>query len=166
MTLLRDEVLQTIKNGKRKLAIEDMRFEVKFVKKQSEIGKRAEIFIRSTDRAEIMLYPTATLFSVRHELCHAKLFKMGVPLTNTKKDRELFPDPEDYMRMVVIVEWYINELQKSVFDEYYVVDDAGTPRPPPYPGLPKLPKEIFTHKQIQQMTEIAKEERGKMNPGS
>ncbi len=154
----RDEVLQTIKNGKRELGIEDMTFEVKYVERPSKIGKRAEIFIWSQDQAEIVLYPDATLFSVRHELCHAKLFRMGFPLTNTEKDLELFPDLKDYRRMVVIVEWYINELQKRVFDEYYAVDEAGTARPPPFPELPGLPEEKFTAEQIIHITEIVKRE--------
>jgi len=157
--LSRNEVLQTIKEGKRRLGIEDMTFEVKYAKKQSKIGKRAEIFIWSKDRAEIVLYPDATLFSVHHELCHAKLFRMGFPLTNTKRDLELFPDPENYLRMVVIVEWYINELQRQVFNEYYKVDKAGTPRPPPFPDVPELPEEKFTAEQIRYITEIAKGKR-------
>jgi len=154
----RGEVLQTIENGKRKLNIKDMMFEVKYAEKPSKIGKRAEIFIWSQDQAEIALYPDATLFSVHHELCHAKLFRMGFPLTNTEKDLELFPDLGGYRRMVVIVEWYINELQKRVFDEYYAVDEAGTARPPPFPELPGLPEKEFTAKQITHITEIAKRE--------
>jgi len=154
--LLREKVLQTIKNGKRKLSVEDMTFEVKYAQKASEIGKRAEIFIRSKNQAEIVLYPNATLFSVRHELSHAKLFRMGFPLTNTERDLELFPDPDDYMRMVIIVEWYINELQKRVFDEYYAIDEAGASRPPPFSELPELPKEKFSAEQISYITEIAK----------
>ncbi len=156
MTLPREKVLQTIKNGKRKLGIEDVMFEVKYAEKLAKMRKRAEIFIWSKDRAEIVLYPNATLFSVRHELCHAKMFRMGFPLTNTEKDLKLFPDPEDYMRMVVITEWYINELQRRVFNEYYAVDNAGTPRLPPFPGLPELPEERFTTEQIKRITAIAK----------
>ncbi len=158
--LSKRKVLQTIKEGRRRLGIRDMTFRLKYAEKISEIGKRAEIFIWSRDQAEILLYPDATLFSLRHELCHAKLFKMGIPLTNTERDLELFPDPENYLRMVVIVEWYINELQKRVFDEYYASDDSGTPRPPPFSGLPELPKEKFTETQIGSIIETAKN-RGK-----
>lgn len=154
--LPKDKVLQTIKESKRRLGIEDMTFEVKYAKERDKIGKHAEIFIWSKKRAEIVLYPKATFFSVRHELCHAKLFRMGFPLTNTKKDREMFPDPEDHLRMVVIVEWYINELQKRVFHEYYAIDEAGNPRPPPFSELPRLPKEKFTAEQISHIIEIAK----------
>jgi len=155
--LSRDKVFQTIKYGKYKLGIDDMEFNVEYAEKQSKIGKRAEIFIRSKSRAKIVLYPDATLFSVRHELCHAKLFRMGIPLTNTEKDLELFPNSIDYMQMVVIVEWYINELQKRVFNEYYAVDEAGTPRPPPFHGLPELPKDKFATEQIKQIIEVVKE---------
>lgn len=144
-----------IRNGKRRLDIKDMTFEVRYAKKAGKIGKRAEIFIWSKNQAEIVLYPDATLFSVRHELCHAKLFRMGIPLTNTERDLELFPDSHDYMRMVVIIEWYINELQKRVFREYYAIDKAGTPRPPPFQGLPELPKNKFTAEQIKRITQIA-----------
>ena len=151
-----DKVLQTIRDGKRKLGIEDMTFELKYAKETSKIGKRAEIFIWAEDRAEIVLYPDATLFSVRHELCHAKLFRMGFPLTNTERDRELFPHSDDYMRMVVIVEWYINELQKRVFHEYYAINEVGTPHLPPYPELPELPVEKFTVEQISHISEVAK----------
>lgn len=154
--LLRAKVLQTIKEGKRRLGIRDMTFKLKYAEKVSEIGKRAEIFIWSKNHAEIVLYPNATLFSVRHELCHAKLFRMGIPLTNTERDLELFPNPENYLRMVVIVEWYINELQRHIFDEYYASNDSGTPRPRPFPGLPELPEEKFTEAQIDSITEIAK----------
>ena len=131
--LARTEVLQTIKAGKHKLDIMDIEINVKYIKKIPKIGKRAEIFIWSKDEVEIVLYPSATLFSVHHELCHAKLFRMGFPLTNTKTDPEMFPDIDDYMRMVVIAEWYINELQKKVFKEYYAGNEIGTPRPPPSP---------------------------------
>jgi hypothetical protein len=81
---------------------------------------------------------------------------MGIPLTNTEKDLELFSDSVEYMQMVVIVEWYINELQKRVFNEYYAVDESGTPRPPPFHGLPELPKEKFTPEQIKLIFEVAK----------
>ncbi len=76
--LSRAKVLQTIKDGKRELGIEDVTFEVRYATESDKMGKRAEIFIWSEDRVEIVLYPTATFFSVRHELCHAKLFKMGL----------------------------------------------------------------------------------------
>lgn len=154
--LLRSEVLQMISDGKRRLGIEDVAFEVRYAEKTGKIGKRAEIFIWSKNQAEIVLYPDATPFSVRHELCHAKLFRMGIPLTNTERDLELFPDSDNYMRMVVIVEWYINELQKRVFHEYYVIDKAGTPRLPPFQGLPELPKDKFAAEQIERITEIAR----------
>lgn len=154
--LSKARVLQTIKDGKRKLGIEDFMFEAKCSEKPSGVGKRAEIFILPDNRVEIVLYHDATLFSVRHELCHAKLFRMGVPLTNTEKDLELFPNPDDYLRMVAIVEWYINELQKRVFHEYYAVDNVGTPRPPPFAELPELPGERFTEEQIKRIAEVAK----------
>ena len=154
--LSKEKVLQTINKGKSQLGIEDIVFEVEYAEKRSKIGKRAEIFIWSKNMAEIVLYSDATLFSVRHELCHVKLFRMGIPLTNTNGDLELFPDPDDYVRMVLIVEWYINELQKRVFNEYYAVDEAGTPRSPPFPGLPELPKETFTVEQVRRIAEIAK----------
>jgi len=154
--LSKARVLQTIKEGKIELGMEDAAFEVDYAKKPDGPGRRAEIFIWSEKRAKIVLYPSATLFSVRHELCHMKLFRMGIPLTNTEKDSELFPAPEDYLRMVVIVEWYINELQKRVFKEYYAIDEAGTPRPPPFLGLPELPKRKFARKQIGLVTEVAK----------
>jgi hypothetical protein len=149
-------VLQTIKEGKSKLGIEDVTLEVEYAQKPEGAGKRAEIFIWSKKRAKIVLYSDATLFSVRHELCHVKLFRMGIPLTSTEEDLKLFPSFEDYARMVVIVEWYINELQKRVFHEYYAVDDAGTPRPPPFMGLPELPKERFTSEQIRLLTDMAR----------
>jgi len=156
MKLTEDKVLQTIKNDSRKLGIEDIVFDVRYAEKHDKMGKRAEIFVRSKNRAGIVLYPDATLFSVHHELCHAKLFRMGFPLTNTKKDFELFPNSDDYMRMVVIVEWYVNELQKRVFNEYYAIDEAGTPRPPPFPEMPELPNDEFTFEQIRYIIEIAK----------
>ena len=164
--LARTKVLQTIKGGKRKLDIMDMKIKVKYIEKVPKIGKRAEIFIWSKDEVEITLYPSATLFSIHHELCHAKIFRMGFPLTNTKTDLEMFPDTDDYMRMVVIVEWYINELQKKVFKEYYAVNGMGTPRPPPFPNLPKLPDEKFTLAQIEFITRIAKNERQQIHTGT
>ncbi|UCH32257.1 MAG: hypothetical protein JSV05_02425 [Candidatus Bathyarchaeota archaeon] len=154
--LARTKVLQTIKDGKLKLDLRDMKIEVNYVKSISKIGKRAEIFIWSKDEVEILLYPTATLFSVRHELCHAKLFRMGIPLTNTETDLKMFPDAGDYLRMVVITEWYINELQKKFFNEYYIVDEIGTPRPPPFSDLPQLPDGKFTSTQIEHIVKIAK----------
>jgi hypothetical protein len=154
--LSKDRVLQTIKEGKVDLGIEDAVFEVEYAEKTNRPARRAEISILSKKRAKIILYPSATLFSVRHELCHMKLFRMGIPLTNTKKDWELFPAPEDYLRMVFIVEWYINELQKRVFKEYYAIDKRGTPRPPPFTGLPELPKTKFSRKQIEIVAEVAK----------
>lgn len=154
--LSREKVLQTINEGKRKLSIEDVDFKVEYAQKAGQMGKRAEIVMRSEDHAEIVLYPTATLFSVRHELCHMKLYRMGIPLTNTKDDLQLFPNKDDYMRMVVIVEWYINELQKRVFQEYYAIDEAGTPRPQPFLGLPELPEETFTSEQIRRIVAIAR----------
>ena len=154
--LLKGEVLQMINDGKRRLSIKDVIFEVRYAEKTSKIGKRAEIFVWSKDQAEIVLYPDATPFSVHHELCHAKLFRMGIPLTNTERDFELFPNSDDYMRMIVIVEWYVNELQKRVFHEYHTIDKAGTPRPPPFQGLPELPNNKFTTEQIKRITEIAR----------
>jgi hypothetical protein len=154
--LSKARVLQTIKEGKIGLGIEDAVFEVECTEKPDGLVRRAEIFIWSKKRAKIVLYPSATLFSVHHELCHMKLFRMGIPLTNTEKDSELFPAPEDYLRMVVIVEWYINELQKRVFKEYYAIDNEGTPRPPPFIGLPELPKKKFSRKQIEIITEMVK----------
>ena len=158
MTLSRDRVLQTIRSGKRELDIDGMVFQIRYIKEISEIGKRAEIVIWSNLHAEILLYPTATLFSVRHELCHGKMFTMGLPLTNTEKDTRLLPNPEDHIRMVLIVEWYTNELQRRVFHEYYSIDEEGTPRLPPFKGLPKLPKDRFTREQIRLIMEIAREE--------
>ncbi len=157
--LSREKVLQTIKKGKEALGIEDLQLEVRFSGKPGRMMQRAEIFIQSEKQAKIVLYPTATLFSVRHELCHAKLFRTGIPLTNTEQDVGLLPDRESYMRMVVIVEWYINELQKRVFHEYYAVDETGTPKPPPFPDLPELPTERFTTEQISQIVEIAQSEK-------
>jgi hypothetical protein len=153
--LQRGEVLQMISDGKRRLGIEDVAFEVRYAEKTSNTGKRAEIFIWSKNQVEIVLYPDATLFSVRHELCHAKLFRMGIPLTNTERDLELLPDPDNYMRMVVIVEWYVNELQNRVFHEYPMIDKAGTPSLPPFQGLPELPKDKFSAEQIKRIIEIA-----------
>jgi hypothetical protein len=160
--LSRGKVLQTIKKGKEALGIEDLQFEIRFSGKPGRMMQRAEIFIQSGKQAKIVLYPTATIFSVRHELCHAKLFRMGIPLTNTKQDVELLPDQESYMRMVVIVEWYINELQKRVFHEYYAVDEAGAPKPPPFPDLPELPTKRFTAEQISEIVEIAQSEKQTM----
>ena len=150
-------MLQTIENAKSTLGIEDMEFEVRFAKVKSKIGKRAEIFIWSKKSAEIVLYPEAAFFSVRHELCHAKLFRMGIPLTNTEMDLELFPIKKNYMRMIVIVEYYINELQRRFFEEYYAVDEAGSPQLPPFSGLPELPKEKFNSEQVDSLIIIAKE---------
>lgn len=107
------------------------------------------------DEAEVVLYPTAAFFSVRHELCHAKLFRMGIKLTNTEKDSVLFPDVEDYTRIVVTLEWYINELRRQVFKEYYAVDGTGAPRPPPFEGLPLLPRYEFTDDEIKHIMIIA-----------
>lgn len=157
--LPRARVLQTIKEGKRRLGIRDVVFEVEYARKPEGAGKRAEIIISSNTRARILLYSDATLFSVRHELCHMKLFRMGMPLTNTDEDLKLFPKREDYLRMLLIVEWYINELQKRVFGEYYAIDDAGTPRLPPFEGLLRLPKEKFTPEQIMMLVRVAKEAR-------
>jgi hypothetical protein len=153
--LSRIKVFQIIKKGKRRLDIEEVRFRLKYSMETSKIGKSAEIFIWSDRLSEIVLYPTATFFSVRHELCHAKLYEMGIPLTNTEKDINLFPDQNNLLRMIVIVEWYINELQRRVFNEYYAVDKSGTPRPPPFHGLPQLPQERFTAEEINQIVEIA-----------
>lgn len=155
MMLSRVKVLQMIRDGKKKLDIEDFKFSLKYSNASSKIGKKAEIFILSEDEAEVVLYPTAAFFSVRHELCHAKLFRMGIRLTNTEKDRVLFPDVEDYTRVVVTVEWYINELQRQVFREYYAVDGAGAPRPPPFEGLPPLPRYEFTDEEIKRIMIIA-----------
>ncbi len=156
MPLSRAKVLQTIKDGKRTLHIEDVKFIVRYAQKPSKVEKHAEIFIWSNNEAEIVLYPTARFFSVRHELCHAKLFRMGFPLTNTERDLELFPYPKEFLRMVVMAEWYINELQKRVFNEYYAIDEAGTPRPQPFPEMPPLPKDRFTVEEIAHLTVIAK----------
>lgn len=155
--LTKEKVLQTIENAKSTLGIEDMEFEVRFAKVKSKIGKRAEIFIWSKKSAEIVLYPEAAFFSVRHEVCHAKLFRMGIPLTNTEMDLELFPIKKNYMRMIVIVEYYINELQRRFFEEYYAVDEAGSPQLPPFSGLPELPQEKFNSEQVDSLIEIAKE---------
>jgi predicted SprT family Zn-dependent metalloprotease len=154
--LSKSRVLQTIREGKSRLDIRDVIFDVEYAQKPKGAGKRAEIIIHSERRARIVLYPDATLFSVRHELCHMKLFKMGIPLTNTSRDLKLFPKEEDYLRMVLIVEWYINELQRRVFHEYYAVDEAGTPRPPPLNGLPKLPEGNFAQGQVKLLAETAK----------
>lgn len=157
MILTKEKVLQTIENAKSTLGIEDMEFEVRFAKVKSKIGKRAEIFIWSKKSAEIVLYPEAAFFSVRHELCHAKLFRMGIPLTNTEIDLELFPIKKNYIRMIAIVEYYINELQRRFFEEYYAVDEAGSPQLPPFSGLPELPQEEFNSEQVDSLIEIAKE---------
>lgn len=154
--LSREKVLQTIKKAKQSLDMEDIEFRIRFSRKAGTMRQRAEIFILSKNKVEVVLYPTASLFSVRHEVCHAKLFRMGIPLTNTEQDVALFHDPENYRRMVVIVEWYINELQRRVFHEYYAVDEAGTPKPPPFADLPELPEEKFTAQQIDRIIEIAK----------
>lgn len=148
--------MQTIKEGKIRLDLEDVTFDVEHAQKPEGARKRAEIIIRSRKRAKIVLYSDATLFSVRHELCHMKLFRMGIPLTNTKRDRQVFRREDDYLRMVLVVEWYINELQKRVFREYYAVDEVGTPRPPPLTGLPELPKKGFSRKHVRLLTELAR----------
>lgn len=154
--LSRKKVLQMIRFGKGILGIEDVNFMVKYVGETPKIGKRAEIFIWSGNQVEMMLYPQASYFSVNHELCHAKLYMMGIPLTNTVKDLELFPRKKDYVKMVMIVEWYVNELQNQFFQEYYTIDKAGTPRPPPFLNLPELPREKFSNKQIKHLSRIAK----------
>jgi hypothetical protein len=154
--LSRKKVLQMIRFGKGILGIEDTTFMVKFVGDTPKIGKHAEIFIWSSDQVEMVLYPKASYFSVNHELCHAKLYMMGIPLTNTVKDLEFFPQKKNYMKMVMIVEWYVNELQKQFFQEYYTIDKVGTPRPPPFPNLPELPREKFSNKQINYLTKVAK----------
>jgi hypothetical protein len=154
--LSKSRVLQTIEQSKRKLELGDMGFAVTYAEHPPGSNQRAEILIRSDSQAEIVLYPDATLFSVRHELCHAKLFRMGAPLTNTEKDRKLFPDSAHYLRAIVIAEWYVNELQRKVFGEYYAADRSGAPRAPPYPGLPKLPTEGFTAAQIRRIFGTAK----------
>lgn len=154
--LTKEKVLQIIKKAKNTLGLDNVSFEVKFAKTRSEIGKRAEIFIRSNNRAEIVFYPEATDFSVRHEVCHVKLFRMGIPLTNTEADFKLFPVKRDYLRMILIVEYYINELQRRFFDEYYAVDDEATPQPPSFSGLPQLPLHNFSSEQINLLIDIAK----------
>jgi len=82
---------------------------------------------------------------------------MGIPLTNTEMDLELFPIKKNYMRMIVIVEYYINELQRRFFEEYYAVDEAGSLQLPPFSGLPELPQEKFNSEQVDSLIEIAKE---------
>lgn len=154
--LTKEKVLQTIKKAKQTLDLDDVSFEVKFSETRSKIGKRAEIFIWTNKRAEIVFYPEATMFSVRHETCHMKLFRMGIPLTNTEKDLKLFPIKKNYLRMVLIVEYYINELQRRFFKEYYTVDDKGTPQPSPFSELPELPLEKFTVAQANLLMDIAK----------
>ncbi|MFP3985546.1 MAG: hypothetical protein ACLFU9_06245 [Candidatus Bathyarchaeia archaeon] len=159
--LPKEKVLQTINEAKRKLDIEDIKFEVRYSNRTGKTGKKAEIFIQSRKYAQIILYPTATFFSVRHELCHAKLYRMGIPLTNTEGDHELFNDSGDYIKMVLVAEWYVNELQRRVFSEYYAVDEIGTPRPKPFPSLPDLPKERFTAQQITHIMKTTKRFEGK-----
>ena len=154
--LTKEKVLQTIKKAKHALGIDDVSFEVKFTKKRSEIGKRAEIFIWANNRAEILFYPEATTFSVRHEVCHVKLFKMGIQLTNTETDLKLFSTKREYLRMVLIVEYYINELQKRFFNEYYISDNKSITQSPPFKGLPELPLHKFTIEQINLLVDIAK----------
>jgi hypothetical protein len=154
--LPKSQVLQIIDNGKGRLDMEDVTFDIEYAQRSEEEGKRAEIVILSRKRAKILLYSDATFFSVRHELCHMKLFRMGIPLTNTMRDTRLFNRAEDYLRMVRIVEWYTNELQRRVFQEYYAVDEAGTPRPPPLTNLPELPKKRFTRKSVRFLIELAK----------
>lgn len=145
-----------IKKGKQTLDINDMSFAVRFVGKSPTIAKKAEICIWSRTQAEITLYPQATFFSVNHELCHAKLYRMGIPITNTDRDLQLFPDKEDYMRMVVIIEWYVNELQKRFFQEYYTIDNRGTPRLAPFPNLPPLPESKFSLSDVEYILAVAK----------
>ena len=154
--LSRERVLQMIKKGKQTLGISDMSFVVRFVGKSPTMAKKAEICIWSRNQAEILLYPQATFFSVNHELCHAKLYRMGIPVTNTDSDLQLFPDKEDYMRMVVIIEWYVNELQKRFFQEYYSIDNKGTPRPTPFPDLPPLPENTFSVRDVEYIVAAAK----------
>ena len=144
------------KKAKRALGLDDVSFEVKFAKTRSEIGKRAEIFIWTNNRAEIVFYPEATTFSVRHEVCHVKLFRMGIPLTNTETDLKLFPTKREYLHMVLIAEYYINELQRRFFNEYYTGDDESISQPPPFKGLPELPLHKFTVEQINLLVDIAK----------
>lgn len=153
--LPKSQVLQVIGEGKGRLGMEDVAFDVEYAQRSEGEGRRAEIVILSRKRARILLYSDATFFSVRHELCHMKLFRMGIPLTNTTRDMQLFNRAEDYLRMVRIVEWYTNELQRRVFQEYYAVDEAGTPRPPPLTNLPDLPKKGFTRKNIRFLIELA-----------
>jgi hypothetical protein len=157
--LTKEKVLQIIKKAKNTLGLDYVSFELKFVKRRSEIGKRAEIFIKPNNRIEIMFYPDATDFSVRHELCHVKLFKMGIPLTNTKADRELFPVKRNYLHMILIVEYYINELQRRFFNEYYTAEDGASPQSPPFSGLPELPLHHFSSEQINLLINIAKGDR-------
>ncbi len=157
LMLSKSMVLQTIEKSRRRLKLEDMSFRVKYANQPLGSQKRAEIFLWSDTHAEIVLYPHATLFSVRHELCHAKLFRMGVPLTNTEKDRQLFSASAEYLRAVVIVEWYVNELQRKFFGEYYAADRFGSPREPPYPELPELPNESFPTMLVQQIVKAAED---------
>lgn len=157
--LPKEKVLQMIKKGKQTLGIKDMTFSVKYVGKSPATAKKAEIYIWSRNEAEIVLYPRARFFSVNHELCHAKLYRMGIPVTNTERDLQLFTNKQDYMRMVVIIEWYINEMQKEFFQEYYSIDKYGTPRPAPVPDLPTLPEDKFSVREVDYLIETAK--RGK-----
>jgi hypothetical protein len=151
-----ERVLQMIKKGKQTLGISDISFVVRSIGKSPAIAKKAEIHIWSRNHAEIVLYPQATFFSVNHELCHAKLYRMGIPVTNTDRDLQLFPDKEHYMRMIVIIEWYVNELQKRFFQEYYSIDKIGTPRPAPFPDLPPLPEGKFSVREVEYITATAK----------
>jgi hypothetical protein len=150
------KVFQLIKNAKSTLGLSDVTFEVKFAEKSSRIGKRAEIFIWSQHQAEIVFYPEAIESSVSHEVCHLKLYRMGLPITNTETDLELFPDKRDYLRMVLIVEHYITELQQQFFHEPN--SDKEEPPSPrsPFQRMPPLPKESFTHKQVSLLINLAK----------
>ena len=153
----------------RKLGIEDMTFQLEYGASFKEfMGARAEVRITPLKNFTVILFREAYLdpdvrmglFSVHHELCHVKLYRMGFPITNDPFiDKKRWPNHLVYNKLCVICEWYANELQRRVFDEYHG-DFNGkgevVPYPPPFEGLPPLPKESFTKQEIDNILSVAK----------
>ncbi len=132
----------------KKLGISDMRYRISYIPEGSVGDTKATFVIRKPRFFELILLGNKDLrlFSVRHELCHVKLWKMGFPLTNVILNdlKKLGLDREEYDNLVVICEYYVNELQKRDLGEWRKRSSWLLDMNSLLEGLPPLPQNRFS----------------------
>lgn len=107
VALSKERSEKEIKKSLRKLGIADMTFQLEHntYGRMAFAGARAETYITSPKKFTVVLSPEVCsdsdvrmgLFSIHHEACHVKLYRMGYPITGSFfEDKKRWPDYRIY----------------------------------------------------------------------